>query len=87
MSTDESMLQYIKEKYVKNSKKSYLYSIFAAFYSINSKFNQEIFENLVWSDKLSIPDAHPIGCFYLLFFFWPPKASNNAWLSKNLRQL
>ena len=62
------MLQYIKEKYVKNSKKCYFYSIFTAFYSINSKFYQEIFENLVWSDKLSIPDAHPIGCFYLLFF-------------------
>ena len=63
------MLQYIKEKYVKNSKKCYFYSIFTAFYSINSKFYREIFENLVWSDKLSIPDAHPIGCFYLLFFF------------------
>ena len=69
LSTDESMLQYIKEKYVKNSKKCYFYSIFTAFYSINSKFYREIFENLVWSDKLSIPDAHPNGCFYLLFFF------------------
>ena len=69
LSTDESMLQCTKEKYVKNSKKCYFYSIFTAFYSINSKFYWEIFENLVWSDKLSIPDAHPIGCFYLLFFF------------------
>ena len=39
------------------------------FYSINSILNQEFFENLVWSDKSSIPDAHPIGCFHLLFFF------------------
>ena len=38
LSTDESMLQYIKEKYVKNSKKCYFYSIFTAFYSIDSKF-------------------------------------------------
>ena len=69
MSTDESMLQYIKKKYWKNSEKCYFYSFFTAFHSINSKFNQEIFENLVWIDKLSIPNAHPIGCFYLLFFF------------------
>ena len=69
LSTDESMLQYIKEKYWKNCKKCYFYSIFTAFYSINSKFNQEFFENLVWSDKISDPDAHAIGCFYLLFFF------------------
>ena len=51
------------------------------FYSIlqqKFKFNQEILENLVWSDKISIPDAHPIVDFYLLFFFWQPKAFNNA---------
>ena len=69
LSTDESILQYIKENYEKNGNKCYFYSIFTAFYSINSKFNQKIFENLVRIDKLSVPDAHPIGCFHLLFFF------------------
>ena len=47
----------------------HFYRILTAFYSTNSKLNQEIFENLVKSDIISIPDAHPIGCFYLLIFF------------------
>ena len=86
------MLQYIKEKYVKNSKKCYFYSIFTAFYSINSKFYQEIFENLVWSDKLSIPDAHPIGCFHLLFVFdslKPPTMRDyqNTWVEAAIRNV
>ena len=66
LSTDESMLQYIKENYWKNSKNCRFYSIFTALYSINSIFNQEIFENLVWSDRLSISGAHPIGYFSFL---------------------
>ena len=81
------MLQYIKEKYWINGKKSHFYSIFTAFYSIDSKFNQEIFENWVWSDDLSINDAQPIGCYYHMFFFDSLKLPTMLDYKKTLREL